>query len=70
MYIRLRLHLPVLILAFFNDNIHPYDCVTVHISHSFHGPVVLKSVHGNCVLLASDELLRNSTDMGTIYLFL
>ena len=34
------------------------------IPRSFHGFATLKSVHGNCVL--SDELLRNSTQLGTV----
>jgi len=38
--------------------------VTVFIPRSFHGHLALKSVHGNCVL--SDELLRNSTQLGTV----
>ncbi|KIM68135.1 hypothetical protein SCLCIDRAFT_106220 [Scleroderma citrinum Foug A] len=54
------------------DNIHPLSLevlsrdgrISVFIPRSFHGHLVLKSVHGNCVL--SDELLRNSTQLGTV----
>lgn len=54
------------------DNIHPLSLevlsrdgrVIVFIPRSFHGHLALKSVHGNCVL--SDELLRNSTQLGTV----
>ncbi|KAL4068514.1 hypothetical protein V8B97DRAFT_835660 [Scleroderma yunnanense] len=54
------------------DNIHPFSLeaasrdgrVTVLIPRSFHGPLVLKSKHGNCAL--SDGVLGNSIQLGTV----
>ncbi|KAL4068436.1 hypothetical protein V8B97DRAFT_823251 [Scleroderma yunnanense] len=53
------------------DNIHPFSLeivsrdgrISAVIPRSFHGPLVLKSIHGNCVL--SDGLLGNSTQLGS-----